>query len=127
MKFLKEWKTPKTLPTYNVDIYIAGEYKKIKEVAGAYCQNHGFCFSLVKTDYVYTNRSPLNDESDLFFKTEEGAKITLINYPRFPITKAAMDDIAMRLAKQIADICGQGSFSIVSPDYTTLHSRRKDD
>ncbi len=126
MTFYKTWKSDRFTKSYDIHIYIAGNYKMIKDIAGEYCQSNGYCFSLQKVDFVYTNKNPIKNYES-FYKEEQGVKITLINYPRYPISNQAIDRIAETVACQIAESCNQGSYSIVFPEHTVFYTRRKSD
>lgn len=100
--------------THKFDIYVSGDYGQILHVCQDYCLT-GFCVSVSKVDYVYT------------MGRESGAKITLINYPRFPLCFDDLYSKAKSLAELITVTCGQGSYTVVSDKDTYFWSRRKND
>ena len=108
-----EWKErPKTATTRVVDIYMAGDYKHAKQVCRMYCEETPYCFSLTKVDYVYHGGE------------EEGFKVTLINYPRFPSEHDVLEEHAIAVAKVLAEVLHQGSYTIVSKNLSKFYTRR---
>ncbi len=99
--------------TENVKIYIAGDFKAIKEIAQSYCDCVGFCVSIWDCDYIYTGGN------------ERGVVVNLINYPRFPKSKQEIFKHAFDLAILIKDGANQESFSIETSEQTFWYSWRK--
>jgi hypothetical protein len=66
-------------------------------------------------EYIYT------------FGEESGIEVKILNYPRFPKSKAKLKAQAMGLAMDLLIGLSQGSLSIVSDDETVFMSRRKCD
>lgn len=95
-----------TVPTHNVDIFIAGSLEKIEQVCREYCMV-GLCVTVSPVSFVFT------------YGKETGAKIGLINYARFPMTPEQINDHARSLAELLAERCCQRSCSIVTPTETT--------
>lgn len=98
-------------PTYWARIYIAGDVATIKQVCRELCMD-GLCVTVEPTTYIYTGGE------------EAGAIIGLINYPRFPSAPDEILSKAEALAMKIMERCCQHSFSIMTPETTTWHSRR---
>lgn len=100
--------------SYTIDIYIAGSYEKACEVLRGYCEK-GFCVSISRCNYIYT------------YGSEDGVRVTLINYPRFPSESSQMLKDGREIAELLVQKLHQGSASIVSPDKAIFISRRKTD
>jgi hypothetical protein len=103
-----------TSKTYSVDVYLSGRYEKIKDVLSLYTLK-GLCISIEKVDYIYTHG------------IESGAKVQLINYPRFPTSEDDLLQEAIDMGKEVLSQTGQGSFTVVSPDTTHFFSVREKD
>ena len=93
--------TEKVCDTITFDIFIAGNYLTIEESCAGWCEKGG-CVSITPYTFVYTAGREL------------GAKITLINYARFPKTYSEMEMDAIELAKLLLVQCKQHSCSVVS-------------
>jgi hypothetical protein len=100
------------VPTYWARIYIAGDLDTIKQVCREHCMEVGLCVTVEPTTYIYTGGE------------ESGAVVGLINYPRFPSDLSELLAKAEALAMKIMERCCQLSFSIMTPETTTWHSRR---
>lgn len=99
-------------PTFWAHIFIAGDLEQAKQVCRSHCFTAGLCVTIEPVTYVYTGGQ------------EDGVRVGLINYPRFP----ASDDQILRTAKDLAyrlreELC-QNSFSIMTPAETIFDSRR---
>ena len=101
---------------YVVDIYIGGELETIQKVCGEYCDENSYCVSIVPTKYVYNGS-----------RSCDGAKITLINYARFPETGEKIEARAIILGLRLREACQQTSFSIVSPSASMFYSKMGQD
>ena len=101
-------------PTFEATLFVSGPYDKIKEVCQEFCLK-GFCVSIKKVEYTYT------------MGCEEGAEVTLINYPRFPSAEVDITEKALQLGEKITISCHQGSFTLVCPSRTYFWSRREGD
>lgn len=101
-----------TATAYWARIYIAGDLATIKQVCREECFAVGLCVTVDPTTYIYTGGE------------EAGAVIGLINYPRFPSEPTELRAKAEALATKILERCCQHSFSIMTPDVTSWHSRR---
>lgn len=104
----------KTAETIRIDIFIAGDHKRIRDLCQKWCEK-GLCVTITPTEFAYK------------FGTERGAIVGLINYPRFPKSKNEMDTEAARLAVYLMNSLSQGSCSIVSDDKTVWYTRRDQD
>lgn len=103
----------KTAPTFEAKIYIAGSLERIKQVCADYCLKVGFCVTVEPLEFVYTGGM------------ESGARIGLINYPRFPSEPEAIRTNAYALAERLRSELAQQSYSIVFSDETVWNSIRE--
>lgn len=98
--------------TYWVWIYIAGDVREIKNICHEYCEV-GLCVTVEPLDFVYTGGE------------QSGARIGLINYPRFPSPKENIWTHAMELAGMLHSRLFQDSVLIMDADNTTWITRQK--
>ncbi len=101
-----------TAPTIRFDIFIAGDLDQAKQVCREFCFSEGLCVTVEPTTYIYTGGQ------------EEGVRVGLINYPRFPSSKEELGTVARDLASDLMFQLHQHSYSIVGPDETEWFSRR---
>jgi hypothetical protein len=104
----------KTCETLQATIYLAGPIDVAKQVVREYCMT-GLCVTIEPTTYIYT------------MGEEEGYRVGLINYPRFPTTARALHETAMALAYCLMEATHQGSFTVASSLRTEFVSRRPQD
>jgi len=104
-----------TVPTFVASIYVgtihgyARPFKptpvtpleRIESACREYCDRVGLCVTVTPTTFVYKGRS------------EPGAAIGLINYPRFPSALDAFRKRALDLAGMLKELCGQIRVSVV--------------
>ena len=100
----------KSEPTYWAWIYIAGDLATIKSVCRKFTLT-GLCVTIEPIDFIYTGGS------------EEGARVGLINYPRFHNDEDSIFEKAEELGKLLAIENCQLSFSIVDSNKTVYFSR----
>lgn len=99
--------------SYQVMIFIAGDLATAKRSCRKWCMERGDCVTVEPVDYIYTGGA------------ETGVKIGWINYPRFPLKPAEILERSKELAELLmVDLC-QNSYSILTPEKTYWHSRRK--
>lgn len=107
--------TEKNVPSFNVDIHMAGDINVAALVIQRYAAETGLCVTLTPQSFTYTGGR------------EEGFRVGFINYPRFP---KAPDEIIAR-ARDLASVLrvqlGQQSYSIVTPTETIWVSHRPED
>ncbi|SCM73418.1 conserved hypothetical protein [uncultured Pleomorphomonas sp.] len=103
----------KTAPTALVTIFIAGDYAVAKSICRRFCLDVGLCVTIEPTTYVYTGGC------------EDGVRIGLINYPRFPKETSEIVAVARLLAHALREGLAQHSFSIVGPDLTEWNTTRE--
>ncbi len=95
----------KTINTYEVKIYIAGDLSAIINCCRIFCLR-GACVSVQQMDFVYTGGM------------ESGACVGLINNARFPRKAVEIDSLAIELANQLIGACCQRSCSVSTPEKT---------
>ena len=107
-----------SLPTYRADIIVGlkegytGPVHRHNEVRGicqSFCDEVGLCVEVLKGSCVYTKGS------------EPCARISLINYPRFPKSEAEVLSFAEELGLRLAKKFKQLRFTIVASDITRLY------
>lgn len=96
-----------TSKTYFVWIYIAGDITTIRSVCRKFVLC-GLCVTIEPLDFIYTGGC------------ESGARVGLIQYPRFETDEKLILQRAIELGKQLAVENCQCSYSIVDP-YTTTY------
>lgn len=101
-----------TAPTIRFDIFIAGDLATAKRTCRSYCFGVGLCVTVEPVTYIYTGGE------------EEGVRVGIINYPRFPSDAEKLRLRARELAHQLMHDLYQHSYSIVGPDETEWFSRR---
>lgn len=62
----------KTWPAETVEIYLAGDYDKARDICRQWCARVPRCVTVTKTSYIYTHGE------------ESGVMVGLRSYPRFP-------------------------------------------
>lgn len=82
-----------TVKSYNVKIFVAGDYQKAVDICREFTFNVGLCVTVSKTNFVYTAGA------------EHGVEIGLVNYPRFPSDEKQImekaEDLAIKLMKEM--------------------------
>lgn len=91
---------------------MAGDLAAAKQVCREFCFAVGLCVHVEPLTYIYTGGE------------EEGFKVGLINYPRFPKTVDEIEVTASQLAELLMLRLCQHSYSIVGPEVTAWVSRR---
>lgn len=103
------------VPSVKVEIFIAGDAEKARQICQKFCDDRGLCVTVTETTYVYTGGR------------EAGVIVGLINYPRFPSDAAAIGDKAAHLALRLREGLGQESFTIQGLDWAHWYSWRDQD
>lgn len=107
----------KSVSTYTAKIYcglrigysdIQQHYDKVRDCLQEYCDKVGMCFALDKTEYIYKNGS------------EMGVTVTIITYPRMPVTPAEIKIEALLIANILMVEFKQFRVSVVFPDETIM-------
>lgn len=101
-----------TAPTIRFDIYIAGDLAQAKQVCREYCFEVGLCVTVEPVTYIYTGGQ------------EDGVRVGIINYPRFPKDEFGLRLLAGNLADLLMERLSQHSYSVVGPSETEWVSRR---
>jgi hypothetical protein len=107
--------TEKTVPSFNVNIHMAGDINAAALIIQRYAAEIGLCVTLMPQSFIYTGGR------------EEGFRVGFINYPRFPKEPGEIVARAHDLARNLRVQLGQQSYSIVTPVETTWVSTRPDD
>lgn len=97
--------------TYTVRIWIAGDYDDAIRASREFVER-GLCVAVTRAAYVYTGG------------LEDGVCVTLINYPRFPMSPEDINKTAASLAEQLRERLYQDSYAIETPEQTLWFSRR---
>jgi hypothetical protein len=98
--------------SFDIRIYVSGEYTAILHQLQLYCADNGMCFSCKPTDYVFTHGR------------ESGAEILAINYPRFPTEPEDKIDLCKNIAVMLITSLGMGSATVVTPVKSYFFDRR---
>jgi hypothetical protein len=102
----------RSVETIRFDIFVGGDLADAKRVCRQYVHAHGFCVTVEPVTYIYTGGE------------EEGVRVGLINYPRFPLTADELHKHASWLAENLRAELQQHSYSIVGPAGTDWVSYR---
>src|SRR5690348_4274204 len=106
--------TPKTLSTYRVEIFIAGDLDEARKICRIYCMAVGLCVTITPTEFIYVGGA------------ENGVCVGLVNYPRFPSTPEEIWRKAKYLAERLRlDLC-QWTYLLVAPDKTEWVNEKPD-
>ncbi len=104
--------TERTEPTFTAAIYMAGDLAAARQVCREFCMSVGLCVTVEPTWFAYTGGA------------EDGVRVGLLNYPRFPAVPAEIVAKARALADLLRDRLCQHSWLIVTPDETIWNSTR---
>jgi Fe-S-cluster-containing hydrogenase component 2 len=96
----------KTVPTYAVSIYMAGDIETAKRLLRQECYECGLCVTVDPTTYIYTGGE------------EQGFVVGMVNYPRFPSDRESIWSRAKSIAEKLIGSCCQWSALLVAPDKT---------
>lgn len=81
----------KSMPAETVEIYIAGDYDKARDICRYWCVDVPRCVTVTRTSFIYTHGE------------ESGVVVALRSYPRFPQPPQLMP-----LAEDLADTLMEG-------------------
>ena len=107
----------KSAETITADIYVGlregysetrHDIEELKRFMQGYVDRVSLCVTVTPTTFVYKNGK------------EDGARIGLINYPRFPATREKIEQIAREIAAMCMKEYKQNRVSIVLPDRTIM-------
>lgn len=105
----------KSCKTWEAKIYIAGQIEAIEKVCREFTLRKGYCVTIEPLNFVYTGGM------------ESGARIGIIQYPRFEKPIDDHKSLAQELAMLLIENCCQLSCSIVMPDKTIwIYSDKKE-
>jgi len=105
---------PQTEAAYSVSIHSSGPREEIKNVCRAECSREGLCVTVEPTLFIYTGGE------------EQGAKVGLISYPRYPRNPSEVWERAASLAEQLLTKCYQRSILLTDGTKTKLITIRED-
>lgn len=97
-----------------VDVFIGGDFNTALNLCSKFCER-GLCVSVQATTFVYT------------YGVEQGVKVTLTNYARFPSDETRIFSLAEELAECLMLGLSQGSYSIIGAGRSVFVSRRSQD
>lgn len=78
-----------TEPTHTVDIWVCGDLPKVRDLCREYTYEVGLCVTIQAADFVYTGG------------LEDGVRVGLLNYPRFPTTESELMETAEELGVKL--------------------------
>lgn len=105
----------KTCPTYEINIYMAGDIEQAKQLlrTAVYPPNKGLCVTINSTLYIYTGGE------------ETGFIVGLRNYPRFPSHPAALLERAEQITENLlTGLCQWSAMIVESSGQTYWITRR---
>ena len=102
----------KYVESWPVTIFIAGDLNKARDICREYCMRVGLCVTVEPTEYIYTGGA------------EQGVRVGLINYPRFPKDKKEIEATAVDLMYELMYGLHQQSATVQTPSATAWYSRR---
>jgi hypothetical protein len=102
-----------TVASYSVTISIAGDFQTAKESLRLQCLE-GLCVTLTPTTFIYT------------YGAEEGVRVGMVNYPRFPKTPEQIRERALRIAENLMNDLVQRTALIEMPEVTTWLHREEE-
>ena len=100
------------VPSYWCYLYIAGDIHSIESVCRDKCFEIGLCDTVEPVKYIFTGGA------------EDGARIGLLNYARFPDERENIYQKAVLIGYEIAEKCNQWSFTIIDDVKSEFYSRR---
>lgn len=96
--------------TFYVEICCAGSYEKAIEICQNYCDEIGLCVTIEKCIYVYTGGN------------EEGIKVRLVQYPRFPKKEEEILLLAQHLTFELIQGLEQKTALLITPTETIWYN-----
>jgi hypothetical protein len=99
--------------TWWVKLYLAGPIDEAKNIIRKECYDAGLCVTIEPTDFIYTGGE------------EKGYVVGLINYPRFPSTKADINARAEDLMNKLLQGTFQHSALMMTPEETSWVTTRQ--
>ena len=105
-------KSIKEVETYWAEICCAGDYHHGMKICQKYCDVMGLCITIEKCVYVYTSGN------------EDGMKVRLINYPRFPSDEKTILRKTKKLALILLQHLKQETILIITSSKTIWFNNR---
>ena len=106
---LRDW-SGKEAESYWCWIYVSGNYEHIEQICRRYVLEGG-CVSIEPVKYIYQGA------------VEDGVRIGLINYARFPESKDKIYNDAVLLGIKVAEQGAQLSFTVIDSERSVFFSR----
>jgi len=105
------------VPTYVVEIHMAGDIEDAKRQLRRECYppGGGLCVTVEPETFIYTGGE------------EQGFKLTLRNYPRFPSDPADLWVRAIGIADRLIPALCQWTAMVVDPEKTAWLNHRPED
>ena len=108
-------KITKFTSAYKVEIFMGGDYEQALDACALFCDKVGLCVTVEKTCYVFKGGR------------ENGVRVGLINYARFPKDHYRIWETAADLAAFLKDYLVQGSYTIQDSEDSLFISTRDED
>lgn len=102
------------VPTYWVEIHMAGDFEQARQACREFCHKVGLCVTVQAQTFIYVGGE------------EAGFVVGLINYPRFPSEPEQLRTKASDLAEVLLGRLCQHSYLLLAPDTTLWVSRREE-
>ncbi len=94
----------KAMPAEVVEIYIAGDYDKARDICRQFCARVPRCVTVSRTQFIYTHGE------------ESGVVVALRSYPRFPqppqlmpLAEILADELMEGLCQRTAMLCNRST------------------
>ena len=94
------------MPTFLVEIFVAGDLADARRICREHCMAVGLCVTIEPIEFIYTGGA------------ETGVKVALTNYPRFPATEDQLWNRGISLAVILRAGLSQWSVLVRSPSKT---------
>jgi hypothetical protein len=105
--------TIKTVTSYYINIWIAGDAAQAEQVCREFCKDFALCVTVTPTTYIYSGGQ------------ECGVLVRLMNYPRFPASALSLTADSRELAERLLKRLCQHSFLLESPSSSAWYSWRE--
>ena len=105
----------KNCMSYKVEIFLSGPIEVAKQVLREDCKRKGLCVTIEETLFIYTGGE------------ENGYRVGLLNYPRFPDTAENLWNRAVYLAEKLLEVTFQNSALVTDWENTLWLSNRKEE
>lgn len=96
-----------------ITLYLSGPIEVAKQALRAECLREGLCVTIEPATFIYTGGE------------EEGYRVGLLNYPRFPSTPEVLQARAEVVALALLEATHQHSALMVTPTVTYWFTKRK--